>query len=139
MKNFKFTIRGKKMEVEVTKVEDNIAFLEVNGTPYEVEIHKEIKTTKTPTIVRKDLPKPAQEASAGSNENLLQIKSPLPGNIISISVKEGDTVKKGDTLLLMEAMKMENKVLCEKDGVVKNIKVAVGQAVLQNDVLMEIA
>lgn len=136
MKNFKFTIRGKKIDVEIKKVEDNIAFIEVNGTPYEVEIHKEIKTTKTPTIVRKDLPKP--DTKAIKSEKVYEVKSPLPGNIISVNVKEGDTVKKGDVLLLMEAMKMENKVLCEKDGVVKSIKVSPGQAVLQNDVLMEI-
>jgi len=62
----------------------------------------------------------------------------LPGNILSISVKQGDPVKTGDVVLVMEAMKMENNVIAEHDGVVANIKVNLGQAVMQNDVLIEI-
>jgi biotin carboxyl carrier protein len=142
MKNYKFTIRGNQFDVEIKNIDGNIADIEVNGTEYKVEIQKEIKTTKTPTIVRADLPKPENvrkaDAEAGKSKPTTQVKAPLPGNIIQLKIKEGDTVKKGDILLVMEAMKMENNVLSEKDGVVRSIKVSNGQAVLQNDVLIEI-
>ena len=67
----------------------------------------------------------------------IKVNAPLPGNIFKVLVNEGDTVKKGDVLLIMEAMKMENNVLAEKDGTVSSVKVSVGDAVLQNDVLIE--
>ena len=67
-----------------------------------------------------------------------QVKAPLPGNIFKILVKEGDEIKKGDNIMIMEAMKMENNVLAEKDGTIKSIKVSEGDAVLQNDILAEI-
>jgi biotin carboxyl carrier protein len=69
---------------------------------------------------------------------LTKVKAPLPGNILSISVKTGDEIKKGQRLLIYEAMKMENEVLAEKDGTVANIKVSVGDTVLQGDLLIEI-
>jgi biotin carboxyl carrier protein len=63
------------------------------------------------------------------------IKSPMPGTIISINVKEGDTVKNGDTLFILEAMKMENEITAEKDGIVTKIIVTKGTLVATNDVL----
>ena len=66
------------------------------------------------------------------------VLAPLPGNIFKILVGVGDEVKKGDTLLIMEAMKMENNVAAEKEGTVKTIRVKVGDNVLQNDVLIEL-
>jgi biotin carboxyl carrier protein len=73
--------------------------------------------------------------TAGS---LKQVKAPLPGNIFKLLVKDGDVVKNGDVLLIMEAMKMENNILAEFDGVVKNLKIKEGQTVLQNDILLDI-
>ncbi|MDA3819186.1 MAG: acetyl-CoA carboxylase biotin carboxyl carrier protein subunit, partial [Candidatus Delongbacteria bacterium] len=73
-----------------------------------------------------------------SDKKFSQIKAPLPGNILSVKIKEGDEVKKGDVLLVMEAMKMENNVLADVDGTVKSVKVNEGDAVLQNDDLIEI-
>ncbi len=139
MKNYKFTIRGKQYEVDIKSIENNLADIEVNGTSYKVEIHKEIKTTKTPTLVRSDIKiAKKQEAAKPTMSKLFQVKAPLPGNILEIKVKEGDNIKKGDILLTMEAMKMENNILSEKEGVVMNIKVNTGQSILQNDVLIEI-
>jgi biotin carboxyl carrier protein len=66
------------------------------------------------------------------------LKSPLPGNIFKVLVNTGDTVTKGQTVIVMEAMKMENNIQTEKSGVVKEIKVKVGDAVLQNDILVVI-
>jgi len=136
MKKFEFTIRGNKYKVHIKDFEDNIASLEVNGTPFDVEIHQEVKKAKTPKLVRNEVKlKPGEGLIQRSAKGNI-VKSPLPGNIMKINVAVGDTVKKGDTLLVMEAMKMENNVLAEKDATIKEIKVTTGQAVLQDDVLI---
>jgi len=137
MKKFKFTIRGNEYEVEVKKLEDGLAKIEVNGTSYEVELQEE--TSKTPILVRSHIPvsKDAHRIKK-SQGGLFQVKAPLPGNIMEIHVKEGDEVKKEDKLLLYEAMKMENTILAEKEGRVKSIKIKPGDAVLQDDLLIEL-
>jgi biotin carboxyl carrier protein len=140
MKKFEFTINGNKYEINLKDVEENIAQIEVNGTEYSVEIHREVKQTKTPKLVRSDVRnKPGEglivKKSAGGG---YQVLAPLPGSIFKMFVKEGDLVKKGDVLLIMEAMKMENNVMSEKEGTVKSVRVKVGDNVLQNDVLIEL-
>ncbi len=139
MKKFKFTIRGNEYEVEVKKLEDGLAKIEVNGTSYEVELQKEEKTSKTPVLVRSHIPisKDAHQIKKLQG-GLFQVKAPLPGNILQIFVKPGDEVKKDDKLLLYEAMKMENKLLSEKDGTIKSIKINAGDSVLQDDILIEL-
>lgn len=138
MKKFEFTISGNKYQVHIKDFEDNLAQIEVNGTQYEVEVHQEMKKAKTPRLVRKEIQrKPGEGFITKKSGGAATVKAPLPGNIFKILVKDGDTVAKGDTLLVMEAMKMENNVLAEKEGTVKSIKVAVGDAVLQNDVIIE--
>ena len=82
--------------------------------------------------------KPGEGTITKKETAAYKVKAPLPGSIFKLNVAVGDSVKKGDTLLIMEAMKMENNIMAEKDGVVKSVKVAVGDAVLQEDVLMEI-
>lgn len=139
MKKFEFTINGNKYEVNLKDVEENIASLEVNGTPYEVEIHREVKSTKTPKLVRSEVKtKPGEGTIKKKATGAATVLAPLPGNIFKILVGVGDVVKKGDTLLIMEAMKMENNVAAEKEGTVKTIRVKVGDNVLQNDVLIEL-
>jgi glutaconyl-CoA/methylmalonyl-CoA decarboxylase subunit gamma len=139
MKKFKFTIRGNEYEVEMHSLEDGIAKLEVNGTRYKVELHKESRPSKTPVLVRSPL---AKEKDAHlikkSSEDTFKIKAPLPGNILNVFVKAGDTVVKGDKLLVYEAMKMENILLSEKTGSIKEVKIKQGDAVLQEDVLFEL-
>jgi biotin carboxyl carrier protein len=143
MKKFSFVINGNPYEVEVLGFDENIARIEVNGTQYNVEVQKELKTTKTPTLVRVEAPKPTPKESkiprTPSQTTNMAIKAPLPGTIISVLVQPGDKVALGQKLLTMEAMKMENNVLSEKDGVVKTVNVKPGQTVAQNDVLIEIA
>ncbi len=139
MKSFKFLIHGTEFNVDVTGIEENIASIEVNGTKYEVEIEKKVKHSKTPKLIRPVVsgsPKPViDKREKGSSS---PVNAPLPGNILSIAVIPGDIIKKGQLLLIMEAMKMENQVLAEKEGVVESIRVEAGQAVLQGDVLLEI-
>lgn len=142
MRNYKFTIRGNQYDVEIIDIDDNVAKIDVNGTQYTVDIHQQVKKSKTPTLVReRTLPssestlktrKPTDTKGAGT------IKAPLPGTIIEIKIKVGDTVKSGDNVLIMEAMKMENNIKATSDGVVKDIKVNVNDSVLEGDVLVEI-
>jgi len=141
MKNYKFTIRGNIYDVDILSFEDNIAEIEVNGTKYSVEVHKEVKSSKTPKLVRSSVPEPTRSESKikkNISSNAFHVKAPLPGSILQVFVKEGDEVKAGDKLLIMEAMKMENNVLAEKAGKITSVKVKTGDTVLQNDVLLEI-
>lgn len=138
MKKFEFTISGNKYSVEIQRFEDDIVKMEVNGTPYKVEIHKKTSTTKTPTLVRKPLTGNGGGTIQKQDGSIYLVRSPLPGTIIQVLVKEGDRVEKGHKVLTMEAMKMENNINTEKEGIIKSIKVAPGDNVLQSDVLIEI-
>jgi biotin carboxyl carrier protein len=132
MKQFKYTINGNLYNVTVNKVEDTTAEVEVNGTPYKVLMDKPTKkqviTVKRPvqTITSPVVSRPASAASGGA------VKSPLPGVILSIDCKVGDTVKKGQKLLVLEAMKMENTISSDRNGVVTEIKVNKGDSVLES-------
>ena len=139
MKKFKFSIRGNNYEVEIKEFDEGIARLEVNGTPYKVEVQKDTQVSKTPVLRR---PAVARSKDAHvikkTNGNIFKVKAPLPGNILQVIVKPGDQVKKDDKLLVYEAMKMENTLLSEKQGTVKEVKVSTGDSVLQEDLLLEI-
>jgi glutaconyl-CoA/methylmalonyl-CoA decarboxylase subunit gamma len=137
MKKLEFTIKGNKYSVHIKDMEENIAHIEVNGTDYEVEINQEVKRNKTPKLVRKDVVKKPGEGTIKKSTGGSTLKAPLPGSIFKILVSAGDAVKKGQNLLIMEAMKMENEIQAERDGVIKTLKVNVGDAVLQGDVLIE--
>lgn len=147
MKKFKFTISGKEYEVKVNSFEGTTAQVEVDGTPYKVEVKREdepVETTFTrPAAPRKASAAPAQQATSHKASDMasgdgFRALAPLPGTIMQIFVKEGDQVKRGDKLLMYEAMKMENNFLAEKEGVIKDIKVKVGDNVLQGAVLFVI-
>jgi len=141
MKEFKFKINGIQYNVEVVSIEGNIASVEVNGTPYEVEIDREIKQ-KTPRLVRASHVTTAESTPAvnrtskPAEKGESPIKSPLPGVILDVHVKQGDKVKLGQKLMTLEAMKMENNIDCHKDGTVLNVKVSKGDSVMEGDVLI---
>ena len=139
MKKFKFTINGNEYNVDVHGIEENQARLEINGTSYNVELHRQVKASKTPTLVRsaikQELKPDIHKKEGGSAHPIL---APLPGSITKLLVAKGDIVEKGQLLLVMEAMKMENQVLADRAGVVENIMVQQDDAVLQGDVIMEI-
>ena len=137
MKKFEFTIRGTKYNVHLKDLEDNNAVIDVNGTEYNVELHHEVKNTKTPRIVRREVIKKPGEGEIKKVSGSNKVVAPLPGNIFKILVNVGDTIGKGDNLLIMEAMKMENDIKAEKNGVITAIKIKEGDAVLQGDVLIE--
>ncbi|MDE6549416.1 MAG: biotin/lipoyl-binding protein [Muribaculaceae bacterium] len=140
MKEYKYTINGIKFNVEVGDVDGNQVEVIVNGSHYHVELEKDTKSpvkvnkaAAAPTTAsgEKVITKPTVASAAGA------VKAPLPGTIMSFKVKEGDTVKPGDTVCVLEAMKMENDVKSSQGGTVKKILVSVGDAVLEgNDIMI---
>lgn len=143
MKKFKFNIRGNNYDVEILSMEDDIVEVEVNGSVYQVEIEKQVKTTKTPKLMRPHVyPSGGNDTSKTSKptekKGVGHVKAPLPGTVLEIKTKVGDSVKVGDVLLIMEAMKMENNIKSDKSGTIKEIKVNVGDSVLEGDILVEI-
>lgn len=143
MKKFKFTINGNQYETEILSIEENIAELEVNGTLYKVEVDKTMKASKTPKLVRKEVvpstdshPAVAKTSSPSAPKGTGSIKSPLPGVILEMFVKEGDIVKMGQKLLMLEAMKMENNIEADKAGQVVSILKNKGDSVMEGDILI---
>lgn len=144
MKEYKYTINGMKFMVTVGDVTDNHVDVTVNGTPYYVELEKTTTKQKSAlsSLGKTDMGSakelitttPAKvERPAGSPK---AVKAPLPGTIMSFKVKVGDTVKSGDTVCILEAMKMENDIHSTKSGVIKEILVNVGDAVADGTDLM---
>jgi biotin carboxyl carrier protein len=139
MKQFKFTIHGTDYALDVIGIEENIARLEVNGTPYEVEIHRKVQRSKTPKVIAPPVKEPSKpEIEKRDRGDAHPIAAPLPGNITEIKVSPGDIIEKGQLLMIMEAMKMENQVLSDRKGVVESILVRPGDAVLQGDILVNL-
>lgn len=134
MKEFKFTINGKQYQAAVNELEDNKAEVTVNGKSYKVEIEKE----EAPAAAIRRPAAAAAAPKAAQPAGLVTVKSPLPGSIMKVLVKAGQAVKKGDILLTMESMKMENNIMADADGTVKNVFVEPGKNVMQDDKLVEI-
>ncbi|MBP1637743.1 MAG: biotin/lipoyl attachment protein [Bacteroidetes bacterium] len=148
MKKYKFTINEKDYNVVVKDIDDGIAELEVNGTPYEVKVHlQEQKVSKTPILVRKEVQnKPGENKVAeklapmpmAAKPSAKTINAPLPGSVIKINVEEGSTFQEGDVLMIMESMKMENNILAEKSGTIHKVCISPGDSVMQDQPLFEI-
>ncbi|MCK5815809.1 MAG: hypothetical protein KAH07_07690 [Flavobacteriaceae bacterium] len=141
MKNFTFKINENNYSVKIVSQENETIQLEVNGTEYSVKMKEDIKARKTPTLVRRPVKsapvKPVVKAAPTSSSKL-KVLAPIPGTIFTLNVKVGDTIKENDSLLVLEAMKMENNILSENAGVVTAVNVTVGQQVLQGEVLVEL-
>ena len=143
MKKFKFTVNGKEYEVEVKSYEGENAEVIVDGTQYNVKVQREEEEVPTFVAPKRQAPKPAaapkQEAApAATPADGYKSLAPLPGTVMQIYVNVGDVVKRGDKLMMYEAMKMENNFLAEVDGTIKEIKVRVGDNILQGAVLFVI-
>lgn len=138
MNTFKYTIGGNTYEVAIESFEGNLAKVTVNGVTLDVEVEREQKETvkiERPKVVAGSGPQPDRvkpQARAG------EVKSPLPGVIQSIRVKEGDTVKAGQCLAILEAMKMENEIDAIVDGTVEKVHVSQGQNVLEGETIVTI-
>lgn len=144
MKEYKYKINGIKFAVSVGDITDNKVTVQVNGTPYTVELDQ-VPGAKAIVSMPKKAPSAAPRTEEGTKVIAkpvtpagpsTAIKSPLPGTIMSFKVKEGDTIKAGQTVCVLEAMKMENDVHSDKGGVVKKILVNVGDAILEGADIM---
>ncbi|MBF1386753.1 MULTISPECIES: biotin/lipoyl-containing protein [Prevotella] len=141
MKEFKYTIDGKEYKVVINSVNnDNIADITVNGEEYKVQMVASAEPEKKKVELGKPVAENQTEGEATpANFNASNaIKAPLPGTITSIEVTVGQDVKAGDTVVVLEAMKMQNSIEAEKDGKVKAIVVKMGQAVLEDEPLVVI-
>ena len=140
MNQYKYTINGNKYEVVVGDITDNIATLTVNGEEFKVEMEKQAEPEKKTPVVRPAaaVADDAPAADKGAVNKANAVKAPLPGVITDILVAEGDEVKAGDTVIVLEAMKMANNLAAEKDGKVTAICVKIGESVMEDDALVVI-
>lgn len=142
MKEYKYTINGTKYEVAVGDIEENIVTVCVNGEEYKVEMEKEPEPEKKKPVLGKpaeaaaDSDAPATDKGAVDKNNA--VKAPLPGVITEIKVAVGDEVQAGDTVIVLEAMKMANALEADKSGKVTAICVKVGESVMEDDALVVI-
>lgn len=135
-KEYKYTINGKKFEVTIGDVNDNIANVKVNGEDYVVEIEREKEPEKPKAVVKPASAVSPAPANPKRNANQDAVKSPLPGVITEIKVAVGDEVQAGDTVVVLEAMKMANNLEAENSGTVREIYVQPGQSVMEGDALV---
>ena len=144
MKEYKLKINGNEYNVAINEVDGSMAEVEVNGTPFKVEFEKPVKKAAAPAakpVAKAAAPaapaapaaKPAAASGSGS-----AVTSPLPCVILDVCVKEGDAVKRGQTVVVLEAMKMENAIEATADGTVTAIKVGKGDSVLEGAPLIMI-
>ena len=143
-KEYKYKINGIKFTVKVEDPVDNTVHVEVNGVPYTVELDK---TPGSKQKVSQPIKSPQKAPRTETGEKVVAkptapitggyvVKAPLPGTIMTIPVKVGDTVTSGQTVCVLEAMKMENDIHTPKGGTVKQILVNIGDAVPQDGNIM---
>ena len=149
MKQYKFKINGNDYNVAINSTNGNLADVTVNGVSYQVEMENSMPaapaaapvqaapqaSAPAPQLAAAAAPAPAAKP-AGEGK---AVTSPLPGVIIEVSVKEGDTVAAGQKVAVLEAMKMENEIQAEKAGVVTKIHVSKGDSVLEGASIVTIA
>lgn len=142
MKEFKYTINGNTYNVAVGEIKDSNVVVTVNGEEYTVEMERKTVAKERVKVLA---PKPAAPVATKTNANDNNtingeaLKAPLPGVINEICVKVGDNVEVGQTVVILEAMKMANNLDTEKAGTVTAILVEPGQTVMENTPLVVIA
>lgn len=150
MKTYSYTINGAAYEVQIESIKGSTAKVNVNGLAFDVEIHGNLSEGDLPNVeagaapaaaaapvaaAPAAAPAPAAKGAAGAGT---PVKAPLPGVITKVLVAAGQAVKKGDTVLVLEAMKMENNIAAECDGTVTGICCAAGDSVMEGDTLVTI-
>lgn len=141
MKEYKYIIDGKEYKVAINDIIENIATVSVNGENFQVEMEKEAEPEKKKVVLNKPTAKAETEETTTSVANVNTdnaVKAPLPGVIREIKVAVGDEVNAGDTVVVLEAMKMANNLDAEKSGKVTAILVKTGENVLEDTALVVI-
>lgn len=147
MSKYQYTVQGVDYDVEIEEVEGNVAKVNVNGVAFEVELKQPIRPTAISHKAKIEAPKPQAaapvaapaapkpQAAAGAGS---KVTAPLPGTIVEIKVKVGDVVKTGDTVVILEAMKMQNNIEAECNGTITSILVNTGDSVMEGNALVTI-
>ncbi|MBP3567024.1 MAG: biotin/lipoyl-binding protein [Paraprevotella sp.] len=146
MKEYKYKVKGAEYVVKINEVEGNKAQVEVNGIPFEVEMDRPMNLTHKPVIrpvahvhqaptTPAAQPQPKVEVPAG---NGVAVCAPLPGTVNAVAVTVGQAVKKGQPVVVLEAMKMENNINAECDGTVTAVHVSKGDSVREGAILVTI-
>lgn len=150
MKLYQYTINGAQYDVTIDSINGSVAKVEVNGIPFEVVMQgSSLMEEDLPTMTTTDAPAaaapsatpapaPAAPAAKSGPGAGTPVKAPLPGVVTKVIVEAGQTVKKGDTVLVLEAMKMENNITAEADGTVTGVCVAAGDSVMEGTTLLTI-
>lgn len=156
MKQYKYRVNGHAYDVTINEINGKNAKVEVNGIPFDVEMEGEAgeglpeisgisvaaesAAPAAPAQATKAAPQAAaqQQAASKTPGKGTPVKAPLPGVITSIEVAVGDAVKKGQTVIVLEAMKMQNNINAENDGTVTSITVSKGDSVMEGTVMMTI-
>ena len=152
---YQYTVKGVDYEVEIQDIEGNIANVTVNGIPFEVEMKQPVKAGKQKVKLSEERRVKSEESNSSSSSATnassatttqpaaaasgKPVVAPLPGTINEIKVKVGDKVKAGDTVVILEAMKMQNNIEAETSGTITSINVNKGDAVMEGDTLVTIA
>ena len=132
MKKFLIKVNGNQYEVEFEEVRDGVE----NIAPVsEVKVAPVAQAPKAAAPA----PKPAAKVDSAVPKGASTVTAPMPGTILNVNVSTGDAVKKGQVLLILEAMKMENEIVAPSDGKVASVNVAKGASVNAGDVLVAIA
>ena len=162
MAKYEYKVKGVDYVVEIQDIEGNIANVTVNGIPFEVEMKQPVKAGKQKVKLSEERRVKSEEfnssssaatnASSATNESSAPttktaaaaasgkpVVAPLPGTINEIKVKVGDKVNAGDTVVVLEAMKMQNNIDAEASGTIASINVNKGDAVMEGDTLVTIA
>lgn len=145
MKEYKFKINGNDYNVAINSTNGKLADVTVNGVSYQVEMENAMpaapaqaapaQTAAPQAPVQAAAPAPAAKPTGEGKP----VTSPLPGVIIEVSVKEGDTVAAGQKVAVLEAMKMENDIQADRAGVVTKINVSKGDSILEGAAIVTIA
>ena len=153
---YEYKVKGIDYEVEIQDIEGNIANVTVNGIPFEVEMKQPVKASKQKVKLGGEVSEERKVKSEDSNSSASAnsvntapksaapaasgkpVVAPLPGTINDIKVKVGDKVNVGDTVVILEAMKMQNNIEAESAGTIASINVNKGDAVMEGDTLVTI-
>ena len=149
MNKYQYKVQGVDYNVEIEEVSGNLAKVNVNGIPFEVELQQPINAAQAITRPKVSAPKPAPAAAPVAAPaaapvatpvagNGTPVKSPLPGTITAVNVKVGDKVNNGDTVVVLEAMKMQNNIEAEATGTITSVAVSAGDSVMEGSVLVTI-
>ena len=155
MAKYEYKVKGVDYVVEIQDIEGNIANVTVNGIPFEVEMKQPVKAGKQKVKLSEERRVKSEESNSSSSATNASsatttqpaaaaasgksVVAPLPGTINEIKVKVGDKVNAGDTVVILEAMKMQNNIEAETSGTITGINVNKGDAVMEGDTLVTIA